>query len=174
MPDPLREPASKRPTVDQQFVLREYRAADFQRLWEIDQLCFGPGIAYTQMDLDGFLAQRNAIALVAEFAEPRPDTVPTGQIAGFVVANARSKVGRVVTIDVLPEARGMGLGERLMSECELRLRAAGCARVLLETAVNNAAALRLYEKLGYKILRTLPEYYSSESLDAYLMGKQLV
>jgi|ERR1039458_6640236 ribosomal-protein-alanine N-acetyltransferase len=174
MPDPLREPARKRPTVDQQFVLREYRAADFHRLWEIDQLCFEPGIAYTQMDLTGFLAQRNAIALVAECGELHPDTMQAGQIAGFVVAHARHKVGRVVTIDVLPAARGLGLGSQLMSECETRLRAAGCTQIVLETAVNNAAALRLYEKLGYKILRTLPEYYSSESLDAFLMGKQLV
>jgi ribosomal protein S18 acetylase RimI-like enzyme len=39
--------------------------------------------------------------------------------------------------------------------------------------VNNEPALRLYRKLGYEVLRTLPEYYSSHSLDAYLMGKRL-
>ena len=48
------------------FHLRPYRAEDFDRLWEIDQLCFLEGIAYTQMELDGFLRRRNAIALVAE------------------------------------------------------------------------------------------------------------
>jgi len=53
------------------------------------------------------------------------------------------------------------------------LRTAGCTQVLLETAVNNDAALRLYHKLGYKTLRTLSQYYSTHSLDAFLMGKQL-
>ena len=163
----------KTQTADVQFSLRDYRAADFDRLWQIDQLCFAPGIAYTQMDLTGFLSQRGAITLVAEFSEGHPDAVPTARIAGFVVAHSRNKVGRILTIDVLPEARGSGLGTRLMKECEQRLRTAGCTQVLLETAVNNDAALRLYHKLGYKTLRTLSQYYSTHSLDAFLMGKQL-
>ena len=45
--------------------------------------------------------------------------------------------------------------------------------VYLETAVDNEPALRLYRKLGYEILRTLPEYYSSHALDAFQMGKRL-
>jgi ribosomal-protein-alanine N-acetyltransferase len=156
-----------------QFSIRDYRAADFNRLWEIDQLCFAPGIAYTQMDLTGFLASRGKIALVAECDAGTQDKPQTSRIAGFIVAHRRGQVGRVLTIDVLPEARGYGLGTRLMNECEGRLRTAGCSHVLLETAVNNEAALRLYSKLGYEILGIFPEYYASHSLDAFRMGKQL-
>jgi len=58
-------------------------------------------------------------------------------------------------------------------ECEQRLRSLGCTDVYLETAVDNEPALRLYRKLGYEILRTLPEYYSSHALDAFQMGKRL-
>jgi len=172
MPDPLRQPLTSH-TAAKQFVLRDYRAGDFDRLWKIDQLCFVPGIAYTQMELSGFLTQRNAVTLVAECGEAFDVPERSGRIAGFLIAHLRSKIGRVLTIDVLPEARGLGLGSRLMTECENRLRAAGCQQIFLETAVNNAAALRMYHKLGYEILRTLPEYYSSESLDAFQMGKQL-
>ena len=57
------------------FTIRAYRAADFQRLWQIDQLCFPPGIAYTQMDLTGFITRRNAITLVAEL-EPGGEVAP--------------------------------------------------------------------------------------------------
>ena len=60
-----------------------------------------------------------------------------------------------------------------MSACEERLRALGCGEVYLETAVDNEAALRLYRKLGYEVLRTLPEYYSSHGLDAFQMVKRL-
>ena len=60
-----------------------------------------------------------------------------------------------------------------MNLAEQRLRDAGCSEVYLETAVDNESALRLYRKLGYEILRTLPEYYSSHSLDAFQMGKRL-
>ena len=85
----------------------------------------------------------------------------------------RGKIGRILTLDIVPEARRFGLASRLMQECEQRFRAAGCTQVFLETAVNNEAALRLYHKLGYQIVRTLPEYYSSHSLDAFRMAKRL-
>jgi len=60
-----------------------------------------------------------------------------------------------------------------MSACEERLRAAGCAEVYLETAVDNEPALKLYRRLGYEVLEILPEYYSSHLLDAFRMAKRL-
>lgn len=167
-------------TADLAFTIRDFRAADFDRLWEIDQLCFAPGIAYTQMELSGFIATRNAITLVGELQGPdsaRPAVVEgeiARQIAGFVVAHPiRRRYGRILTLDILPAARRSGFATALMNAGEARLRALGCSEVYLETAVNNDAALRLYRKLGYRILRTLPEYYSSHSLDAFQMGKVL-
>ncbi len=183
-----------------QFNLRDYRAADFERLWQIDQLCFPQGISYTQMELSGFITRRNAITLVADFDDPHYDReelavsalhsrnglnsrVPGAELpetaaktpatAGFIIAHpVRGKAGRILTLDIVPEARRLGLASLLMQECEHRLRSFGCNEVYLETAVNNAPALRLYRKLGYQMLRRLPGYYAT-SLDAFLMGKPL-
>ena len=153
-----------------EFVIRTYRAADFDRLWKIDQMCFPPGIAYTQMDLTGFITRRKSITLVAEFPS---GSEFAGGIAGFAVAQPIRNIGRILTLDILPEARRLGLATHLMRECEERLRACGCRQVYLETAVNNEPALLLYEKLGYEILRQLPLYYPTHALDAYLLGKGL-
>ena len=166
----LRAASSSLHTNIMEFLNRDYRAADFDRLWRIDQLCFPPGIAYTQMDLTGFVTRRKAITLVAEFA---PHTEFAGVIAGFAVAQPIRNIGRILTLDILPQARRFGLGSRLMAACETRLRSAGCQQVFLETAVNNDAAVALYRKLGYEVLRTLPQYYPTHALDAYLMGKEL-
>jgi [ribosomal protein S18]-alanine N-acetyltransferase len=158
------------------FAIRDYRPADFDRLWEIDQRCFVPGIAYSRLALSSFIAKRNAITLVAEVAD---DSCGSGlrdtrRIVGYAVAHpARRKYGRILTLDILPEARRHGLATRIMADCEQRLRALGCPEVYLETAVDNEPALRLYRKLGYEILRTLPSYYASHALDAFLMGKRL-
>lgn len=171
-------------TCDVQFTIRDYRAADFERLWRIDQLCFADGIAYTQMELTGFIMKRSALTLVAEVQPANTGEsdrlnqhtdAPRGErIVGFAVAHPiHGKIGRILTLDILPAARRLGLGSRLMQEIERRLRAAGSTQVYLETAVNNEPALHLYHKLGYQIVRTLPEYYSSQSLDAYQMAKQL-
>lgn len=189
------------------FVIRLYRPADFERLWQIDQACFAPGIAYSQMELSGFITRRNAITLVAEQAakdqqgvpqsdrsclvegHPHPgkgsrNGAPTGMapktrssgsnaIAGFAIAQPYKKHGRILTLDILPEARRSGLGSRLLSECEARLRQRSCTEIYLETAVNNEPALKLYHKMGYRILRTLPGYYHATGLDAFLLGKEL-
>lgn len=162
-------------TVRVDFAIRDYQPADFSRLWEIDQRCFPPGIAYTQMELSGFVSKRHAITLVAEFRQDpaQAELQAPERIAGFVVAHAiRHKYARILTLDILPETRRLGLGVRLMGVCEERLRAQGCAEAYLEAAVNNEPALRLYRKLGYAVLRTLPGYYSSHALDAYQMGKR--
>ena len=162
--------STTRDTANTAFTIRDYRAADFDRLWHIDQLCFPPGIAYSQMELTGFIYRRNAITLVGEFR----DGTPENRIAGFVVAHPiRRKYGRILTLDILPPARRSGLATQLMNACEDRLRSLGCSEVYLETAVDNDPAIRLYRKLGYAVLRTLPEYYSSHGLDAFQMGKRL-
>jgi len=159
------------------FRIRDYRAADFDQLWQVDQLCFAPGIAYTQMELNGFILRRNAITLVAEVMsdEAAAGSASTVErIAGYVLAHPiRRKYARIITLDILPDARRFGLATSLMNSCEGRLRSLGCSEVYLETAVNNEPGIRLYRKLGYEILRTIPEYYSSHSLDAYQMGKRL-
>ena len=154
------------------FAIRPYRPSDFNLLWQIDQQCFPPGIAYTQMDLTGFIIRRNAITLVADLEE-KADSAAPKRIAGFVVAQPSRGIGRILTLDIAPEARRMRLGTRLMEEIEQVLGSGGCREVYLETAVSNEAAIRLYHKLGYTILRTLPDYYSSHSLDAFLLGKLL-
>jgi [ribosomal protein S18]-alanine N-acetyltransferase len=132
------------------------------------------------MELSSFLTRRNAVSLVAEphlniNARPSAATAGDGsgpKIVGFVVAHAiRHKYGRILTLDILPEARRFGLGSTLMLACEERLRSGGCSAVYLETAVNNDAALRLYRKLGYEVVSILPEYYASHALDAFAMRK---
>jgi len=163
------------------FVIRPYRAADFERLWQIDQVCFAEGIAYTQMELSGFITRRNAIALVAEIptagkgSDSGSGDRPTKKdgVVGYAIAQPFRKTGRIITLDILPGARRHGLGCKLVMACEDRLRQRGCIEVYLEAAVNNEPALKLYHKIGYTILRTLPGYYHVHQLDAFLLGKAL-
>ncbi len=96
-----------------------------------------------------------------------------GKIVGFVVVDRdRQGQGHVITIDVLPEGRRSGLGSRLMAAAEERLRTLGCSVVILETAVDNAAALAFYKRHGYTVVHTIPRYYL-DSIDALVLSKQL-
>jgi ribosomal-protein-alanine N-acetyltransferase len=150
-------------------MLRKYRPDDFARLLEIDQACFVEGIAYTDHELRYFLKMPASTTLVAENG---------GKIQGFVIADcfrqrrtARA-MGRIITIDVLPEVQHAGTGTMLLQAVEGELRQAGCDSVTLEVAVDNAPALSFYKKHGYSVLKILPRYYL-ESIDGLMMGKRL-
>lgn len=150
-------------------MLRKYRPEDFARLLEIDQACFVEGIAYTENELRYFLRMPASTTLVAEDA---------GTILGFVIADcfrqrrtARA-MGRIITIDVVPDVQHSGAGTMLLTEAEAELRHAGCDSVKLEVAVDNAPALGFYKKHGYSVLKVLPRYYL-DSIDGLMMGKKL-
>ncbi|HYN14275.1 MAG TPA: GNAT family N-acetyltransferase [Terriglobales bacterium] len=145
-------------------IIREYRPDDFETLWQIDQACFARGISYTRRELAFYIARKRGFTLVAEL---------DGRILGFVVVDRdRQSQGHVITIDVLPEAQRSGLGSRLMTAAEERLRALGCSVVFLETAVDNAAALAFYKRHGYTLVHTIPRYYL-DSIDALVLAKDL-
>lgn len=143
--------------------LRPARPEDREKLWALDQACFDAQVAYTRDELEAYLDAPGAFALVLE-TEP-------GSPAAFVLASVgRRGQGHIVTLDVLPAFRRRGWGRRLLLAAEQRLRAAGCHQVRLEAAVNNAAALALYGRLGYRVRRVLRGYYHG-GLDALSLAK---
>jgi ribosomal protein S18 acetylase RimI-like enzyme len=154
---------------DRVLKVRQYEPADFSRLVEIDQSCFTQAIAYSAEEMHYFLALPSAIPLVA---------VDGRRILGFIIADvfrprrASRSVGKVITIDVAPEAQHRGVGTLLMSSAEAELKQAGCAYVSLEVAVDNEPALNFYKKHGYSVLKVLPRYYL-DSIDGLLMAKKL-
>ena len=153
-----------------EFRTRQSELADFEALWSIDQKCFEPGIAYSRRELAGYMRQRGAFTLVGETRETeRSRWRAVAFIVGQVV---RGKLGHVVTIDVLPQARRTGIGKRLMAEAEERLKGRGCEAIVLETAVDNASAIAFYKRLGYSVVRTIPGYYLGK-IDAFMMMKKL-
>lgn len=60
----------------------------------------------------------------------------------------------VSNVGVLPEYRGRGYGAQLMGFAEERARAERLGKCSLAVDETNAEAIRLYQKLGYKIVFT--------------------
>ena len=92
---------------------------------------------------------------------------------GFIVAEGRRKIGHIITIDVVAEARRAGVGSALLGAAEEQLLRHGTATVALETPVNNETAIRFYKQQGYFVEKTVPGYYSNQ-MDALVMTKELV
>ncbi|MGA8869494.1 MAG: N-acetyltransferase [Candidatus Acidiferrales bacterium] len=156
------------------FRLREYRAQDFERLYEIDQLCYEPAIAYSRREVRNYLRFPGANCVVAEAgaAANTKKKFHESSIAGFCVTAHEDDWGYIITIDVLEAYRRHGLGSQLLAEAERRLAANGAREIALDTAVNNAAAIAFWQRHGYRILGTRKGYYPG-GVDAYAMAKKL-
>lgn len=146
------------------------RAADLRDLdaaLALERACYPPQQAYSAEEYRYALGKAKAVNLLAEDERG---------VAGFVGAFHHSlwRAGHIYTINVHPSRRGTGLGKLLMAACEEELRKLGMTRCVLEVNVDNADAIRLYERCGYTRVRRLPDYYSTyANNDAWLYEKPL-
>ncbi len=151
--------------------VRAAHREDLDQLCEIDAVCFPPGIAYPREYLQHLLTSPTSIARVAEIVSPASSS-PT--ICGFSVLEVRTRAlkitGELVTIDVLPEMQHKGVGQQLHASVERAVRQRGGHKIRLQVSVENAAAIRFYEQLGYRTRGRIPKYYM-DLMDAWWMEK---
>ena len=74
---------------------------------------------------------------------------------------------------VVPEARGRGLGTALLLHVLDQGNRLGARRALLEVRESNAAARRLYERLGFTVSGIRRAYYTQPTEDALLLTARL-
>ncbi len=92
-----------------------------------------------------------------------------GDIAGGAIVWMYWGWLEITQLALEKEARGQGLGRRLMRAIEDKARAEGCARARVE--VFGHQALGFYQKLGYQIVGKLENY--PEGFDYYWTCKDL-
>jgi len=144
-------------------VLRGYEPRDFSALFRLDQACFPPGISYSKTTLKYFLTLTSADCIVA---------IHDSSTVGFILTEENPPLAHVITLDVAESHRRRGVGSALLTESETNLARRGVKQILLETAVNNDAAIGFWQRHGFAVAATLKRYYLGK-LDAYEMRKIL-
>lgn len=79
---------------------------------------------------------------------------------------------QITTIAVKPEAARQGHGRILLTTLLETARLRGCRQATLEVSAANAAALRLYQSEGFRIVGRRTKFYNDGS-DAILMDRDL-
>lgn len=75
----------------------------------------------------------------------------------------------ITTVSVNPDLQRQGIARKLMKQLLEKAREEGFVCSTLEVRAGNEAAIKLYEKLGYKITATRRGYYPDNKEDAQVM-----
>ncbi len=145
------------------YSLCRYSPEDFAALYQIDQTCYPPGIAYSKRTLRWFLRLPGSECLVAQLGT---------QIVGFLLAEHQGSQAHIITLDVLEPYRRRGIGSALLMAIERQLAESGVQQVELETATDNDAAVAFWQKHGYRSRGVLKRYYLGR-INAFWMDKPL-
>lgn len=81
------------------------------------------------------------------------------------------EVADIMTLGVVPEAQGRGLGARLVEHLLERAAAEGARHVMLEVRADNGPARSLYTAREFEIISTRHRYYQPGDVDALVMRR---
>jgi ribosomal protein S18 acetylase RimI-like enzyme len=168
------------PSTRSNVVLRVATLQDLASLQHIEQTCFTTD-RLSKSRFKFYIDAQHAELIVAErepsSANAKHDKNKQGvnSIVGYGLLLLRrgTQLTRLYSIAVLPEARGLGVAEKLINSLGERALLRGKRFMRLEVAVGNAGAIALYKKLGFSQFGMYTDYYDDHT-DALRMQKVLV
>jgi ribosomal-protein-alanine acetyltransferase len=131
--------------------IRPARASDIDALVRIETAVFATD-RISRRSFRQLIERRTAETLVAEV---------NGSIAGYCMILFRqgSGVARLYSIAVAPESGGAGIGRLLLDAAEREAFDRDRLVLRLEVRDDNARAIRIYERSGYRHIGTERDYY---------------
>ncbi len=130
---------------------------DLDRLMRLEEQGF-TGDRITRRQFRYLLSRARADTFVVTGSDP--GTGPEA-ILGYALVLYRqgTSMARLYSIAVDADARGRGVGTRLVQACEAAARDADHAFLRLEIRTDNASSIALFERLGYRRFGRFDDYY---------------
>lgn len=153
------------PPVTAAVRVRRAEVSDLDDLVELEESSF-PQDRLSRAQYRKHLDSETALVLVASANHRR--------FLGTAVVFFRkaTTIARLYSLATAPQAQGKGVGSALIETSEDAARARGCRALRLEVRKDNAVAIRLYERLGYKRIGEYAAYYA-DGADALRFEKAL-
>ncbi len=99
----------------------------------------------------------------------------TREPAGFIIGQIPGDEAEILSVGVVGSWQRSGLGRRLVEGLIRAAQRAEARRIFLEVAVDNEAALRLYQALDFQRVGKRPRYYqrgAGVAVDAYILAHE--
>jgi ribosomal-protein-alanine N-acetyltransferase len=149
-------------TVEPRFSLREVQPGDVRALASAETVCFDDPWPEPYFVTELFAPARFQRVLVDVH----------GSLAAYLFTAWQYLDLHILKVATLPEFRRHGLGRRLMIIAEQHAHEMAGESLTLEVRTNNAAAIAMYEVLGYRRMGVRTGYYPDGS-DALVMTKSI-
>ncbi len=94
-------------------------------------------------------------------------------LLGYIVWLKVVDVADILNLFVFPEHRKSGKATALLLETIETLKQAGIKTFYLEVKKSNQQAIYVYEKVGFKVVREIKNYYENEDGLAYMYGEMI-
>ncbi len=145
-------------------MIREARLDDLDALVDIENQTFEFD-RFTRRTFRYLLTRANAANLVVEL---------DGRVVayGVLLFHTGTSLARVYSLAVLPSEQGKGLASQLMRSMETHAVEHSCVALRLEVRTDSLAAIKLYEKQGYRRIGSVDDYYE-DGQTAYRYEKRL-
>ncbi len=144
-------------------MIRKAAPDDVRAITLIERTSFGDGVAWSAATVANELTAPGRIVLVDDRDQ---------LLVGYASAAVIDDVADLTRIAVRPLARRRKVGTDLLRALLLRTAAKGAARMMLEVAATNEAALGLYRVIGFDEIARRGDYYA-RGIDAVIMERRI-
>jgi ribosomal-protein-alanine N-acetyltransferase len=129
----------------------EARPRDAAALSKLHMRSFTAG--WSESEMERLLSDPSVIAHVVRADGGR------GNALGFLISRCAGDEAEILSVAVDPKERGRGLAGELLRHHLSRVAARGIVKIFLEVGEDNRAALRLYDKAGFREVGKRAGYY---------------
>lgn len=137
-------------------VIKKFAQEHLEDVCNIEKICFAN--PWSKQSLAEEIENENSYFIVAEV---------DGKTAGYMGLQIFSGEGYVTNVAVLPEYRGQGVAQSLITECMKNKM----DFITLEVRESNAPARNLYTKMGFEKVGVRPAFYRNPDENAVIMTK---
>lgn len=141
--------------------IRPATVADVAAIAAAEQRCFSD--PWSEEGIAGLFESQSLLGLVAWGSGANP------ALAGYLLARSIAGEAEILTLAVVPERRGTGVGRGLLVAALAGLRERGTQAVFLEVRESNTAAGRLYAAQGFRPVGVRSDYYRSPRENAVVL-----
>lgn len=138
------------------FVVRAIGAEQAHDCERLHAACFA--FPWSKFDFESLLTDESVLADGAV-----SDGLLKDEVGGIILSRLLPPDAEILTFAVDPVRRGAGLGRDLLTRHMYNLERGGARLIFLEVAEDNAAALKVYDRLGFKVIGRRENYYQRPS-----------